>query len=157
MIELAIPGVGSLGLTHLLSDLNGTLAVDGVLQPGVAARLEALTKQLEVSLLTADTHGSASYIESQFPSLHVTRLEPGHEAEAKRDEVLRLGAEGVVFLGNGANDVLALEAAALGIAVIGGEGAYPPVLPAADLVVQSPADALDLLLYPKRIIAGLRR
>jgi soluble P-type ATPase len=50
-----------------------------------------------------------------------------------------------------------LEEAALGIAVLGPEGLAVPALLAADVLVASIEDALDLLLNPRRLIATLRR
>ena len=64
MIELAIPGWNHFVLEHLVLDLNGTLAVDGDLLEGVAERLEKLRAQLEIHLVTADTHGTQSTIEA---------------------------------------------------------------------------------------------
>jgi len=49
-----------------------------------------------------------------------------------------------------------LQRAALGIAVLGGEGLATVCLAAADVVVPSVESALDLLLYPRRLIATLR-
>ena len=49
-----------------------------------------------------------------------------------------------------------LREAALSIAIMDREGAYGRVLREADLCVRSMQDGLDLLLYPNRIIAGLR-
>jgi soluble P-type ATPase len=68
-----------------------------------------------------------------------------------------LGAGQVVAIGNGANDVDMLRTSALGIAVLGPEGLATPALLAADVVVASIDDGLDLLLQPKRLIASLRR
>ena len=62
-----------------------------------------------------------------------------------------------MVIGNGANDVLVLEGAALGIAVIGPEGASSAALRAADVVCASIVDALDLLLEPRALTATLRR
>ena len=49
-----------------------------------------------------------------------------------------------------------LEAAALGLAVLGPEGASAAALRSADVVCASAADALDLLLDPKALSATLR-
>jgi soluble P-type ATPase len=49
-----------------------------------------------------------------------------------------------------------LAAAALGIAVLEGEGAAPAALAAAAVVVRAGVDALDLLRHPKRLVATLR-
>jgi soluble P-type ATPase len=50
-----------------------------------------------------------------------------------------------------------LRAAALGIAVLAGEGLAVEALLAADVLALGPSDALDLLLNPRRLAATLRR
>ena len=52
MIELRIPGRGDLALEHLVMDVNGTLAVDGILLEGVARRIGALRSRLFFDILT---------------------------------------------------------------------------------------------------------
>ncbi len=79
------------------------------------------------------------------------------QAEAKLDYIEKLGADTVVAVGNGANDAAMLERAALGIAVIGPEGAAAKTLQKADVVAPDIRSALELLLFPKRLIATLRR
>ena len=68
----------------------------------------------------------------------------------------RLGAESVIALGQGANDALMLEEAALGVCVLSPEGTAVEALLAADLVVPDTLTALELLLHPARILASLR-
>ena len=156
MLEIDVPGRGTLLLSHLVLDVNGTLAFDGVLIDGVPERLAALRGRLTLHLLTADTHGGQAAMDRQL-GLIAHRLIPGGEREQKAEFVNQLGAAVVVAIGNGANDAGMLEAAALSIAVIEREGASAEALAAADVVVASIADALDLLLAPKRLIATLRR
>ena len=67
-----------------------------------------------------------------------------------------MDAIGRVVIGNGANDALVLEAAALGIVVLGPEGASSRALRAADIVCSAVTDALDLLLDPTALAATLR-
>jgi soluble P-type ATPase len=50
-----------------------------------------------------------------------------------------------------------LAAAGLGIAVLGSEGLATATLQPADIVVPNVTDAFDLLLYPQRLVATLRR
>jgi soluble P-type ATPase len=69
----------------------------------------------------------------------------------------QLGREKCAVIGNGTNDVLVLEAAAIGFAVLGPEGASAAALRSADIVCASAADALDLLLEPRALSATLRR
>jgi P-type E1-E2 ATPase len=89
--------------------------------------------------------------------VQLARIEPRGEAGQKQALVERLGPGQVVAIGNGANDAGMLSAAALGIAVLGPEGLAGEAAQAADLLVAGIQDALDLLLYPQRLIATLRR
>jgi P-type E1-E2 ATPase len=156
MIEVNIPGRGSYRLNHLVCDVNGTLAVDGVLIDGLPAVFERLRDRLELHLITADTHGRQQTIDAQ---LHVqaVRLQPGNEAQQKAQFVCQLGASQVVAIGQGANDARMLEEASLGICILSAEGTYPPTLMAADLVVPNIFSALELLEKPQRIVASLRQ
>ncbi len=156
MIHLNIPGWGVLELEYLVLDLNGTIALDGEVLAGVPERLAALSESLVVHLVTADTQGQAAAIAEQL-KVRLVLVTPGDEADQKRALVERLGAERVVAIGNGANDAAMLQAAALGMAVLGSEGLAGEALRAADVVVVSIHDALDLLLHPRRLVATLRR
>lgn len=155
MIEIDIPGFRKLKLAHLVCDYNGTLAVDGRLLPGVAERLSQLASSVTVHVVTADTFGLARSQLADAP-VSLTILPVESQAEAKRDFVVRLGADAVAAIGNGRNDRKMLEAASLGVALIQVEGGAVETLAAADVVATSVLDALDLLLHPKRLIATLR-
>jgi P-type E1-E2 ATPase len=157
MIVVEIPGRPKLSVEHLVLDVNGTIAQDGQLVSGVLDRVQSLRKLLEIHLLTADTHGRQSEIDR---ALGVTglRLPPGEdEAKQKARYVNHLGPDQVIAIGNGANDALMLEAAAIGIVVLGNEGTSADALRAADIVAPSALVALDLVLNPKRLAATLRR
>lgn len=156
MIEISIPGRGTLRLEHLVTDINGTLAVDGQLIEGVAQRIGALKDRLTVHMLTADTHGRQASIDAQL-GLKAVRIQPDDEAGQKADHVRLLGAESVVALGQGANDAGMLREAALGICVLSPEGTAGETLLAADLVTPDINTALDLLEKPLRIAASLRK
>jgi len=155
VIAIEVPGFGALALERLVLDFNGTLALDGALLPGVAARLAALAPQLAIHVLTADTHGTAARALAGIPCA-VNVVPAAGQAEAKLRFVESLGTAGLVAIGNGRNDRLMLGAARLGIAVVQGEGAAAATLAAADLVVPTIADALDLLVHPLRLVASLR-
>jgi P-type E1-E2 ATPase len=155
-IHVDLPGRGVCKLEHLLLDLNGTVALDGEIIPGVPERLAELSGDLTAYLITADTHGRAMEIGERLAA-RLYRIAPGDEAGQKRALVERLGPEQVVAIGNGANDAGMLAAAALGIAVLGHEGLAIVALRAADVAVGRIEDALDLLLHPPRLVATLRR
>jgi len=154
MIQIEIPGRGLLEVEHLVLDLNGTLATDGIVSETVTQRLVSLLSRVQVHVVTADTFGTASALEPF--GIRILVLGPGDQVEAKARYVQQLGASRTVAIGNGMNDEGMLREAGLGIAVIGREGAASQALLAADLVVTSIEDGLDLLCIPKRMIASLR-
>ncbi len=155
-LTLEVPGWATLELAHLVLDVNGTIALDGALLAGVGDRLVGLQRQLTVHLVSADTQGRLDAVAAEL-GLRAQRLTQGLEAEQKARFVQSIGATQVVAVGNGANDVAMLQAAALGIAVLGPEGVATAALTAADVLVASIHDALDLLTQPRRLVATLRR
>lgn len=151
-----MPGRGTIKLSHLVCDVNGTLALDGKLVEGVTHAIRTLRDRLEIHLLTANTHGTQSQIDFQL-NLTAHVLQPGNEAEQKAAYVHSLGADQVVAVGQGANDSLMLRAAAIGICVLSREGVSTDSLLAADLVAPDILSALELLEKPLRLIATLRK
>ena len=156
MLQLTIPGRGELNIQHLVTDVNGTLALDGVLLDGLAKRIGMLRDRVQIHLLTADTHGKQAVIDQQL-NLKAVRITGGNEAEQKALYVRNLGADSVVAIGQGANDAAMLKVAALGICVLSREGVAVETLLAADLVMPDIFDALELFESPLRIVASLRR
>jgi soluble P-type ATPase len=154
MITIDIPGRGKLELEHLVLDVNGTIACDGALIPGVKERLAVLDEYVDVHLLTADTHGQQAAIDAEL-GLTATIIQ--HGTMEKGAYVLALGADHVAVVGNGANDAAMFNAAALRIAVLGPEGMAAALLANADVLVRDINDGLDLLLRPNRLVATLRR
>lgn len=157
MLALSVPGWKAFRLEHLLLDVNGTLALDGVLLPGVQDRLSRLQEILQVHLLSADTFGRLDAIAATL-GVHATKLQPGQpEVEQKASLLRTLGPEAVVAIGNGANDEAMLRDAALAIGVLGPEGLAVGTLLRAHIIVRSAQEGLDLLLNPRRVVASLRR
>ena len=156
MIELTIPGRGTIRLKHLVSDVNGTLALDGQLLDDASAALHAISDRLQLHLLTADTHGRQAQIDEEL-GLKAVRIPRGGEAKAKAVYVQALWPESVVAVGQGANDAGMLREAAIGIAVASIEGLAIESLTAADVVVPDIEAAFALLENPTRLVATLRR
>jgi soluble P-type ATPase len=158
MALYVIPGQDPLEIRHMVLDYNGTLAADGMLAPGVAERLRKLAlppHSLTLHVVTADTMGT---VQRQLEGLpcELSILGPDRQDKAKLDFIQGLGGEQTVAIGNGQNDHLMLAAAALGIAVIGEEGASAQTILASRVVCRDILSALALLLKPKRLVATLR-
>ena len=154
MLTIHIPGREVLELSHLVLDYNGTIAEDGQIIPGIAARLEQLSQSLEISVITADTHGTAARRCEGLP-LQVLTFPTTQVGAIKADHVRSLTG-GVVTIGNGFNDIPMSDAADLSICVIGTEGCCAALLSHCHIAVTSIHNALDLLLKPDRIRATLR-
>lgn len=155
MLELDIPGFGYLRLDHLVSDFTGTLSVDGRLISEVRDKLNTISEFLKIHILTADTFGMArKELEGINCKVHILKGED-HDVQ-KEEYVRRLGADKVVAIGNGNNDRRMLRTARVGITVCLPEGCSRDAITSSNILVNTPIDALDLLLNPKRLKATLR-
>ena len=155
MIEVEIPGFGQLELEHLICDFSGTLSVDGKLVPGLRSRFEKLSKHLKIYILTSDTHGAAETELADVDCNLVILKESDHDVQ-KENYLRNLNGAQVVAIGNGNNDARLLKTARIGICVCLNEGCSVAALKAADILVNSAEDALDLLLHTNRLKATLR-
>ena len=155
MIKVEIPGKGILKIDHIVFDVNGTLAVDGVLIPGVAERFQALKKQVKIHLLTADTHGKQEFLDKKL-NLTAIRIKSGDEKEQKAEYIKKIGPDSAIAVGQGANDALMVKQARIGICVLSAEGAALETMLGSDLIVPDITSALDILLNPIRLKASLR-
>ncbi|MBE3581260.1 MAG: ATPase P [Thermoanaerobacteraceae bacterium] len=154
MLKIDLPG-REITLDHVVLDFNGTLALDGSLLPGARKRLEDLARKAALYVFTADTIGSAAGECAGLP-VEMVRVSPQEGGVDKARLVERLGADRTAAIGNGRNDALMLQKAALGLVVLGEEGADVGALLAADVVFPHILAALDFLLKPRRAVATLR-
>lgn len=155
MIEVNIPGYKTFRLEHLVLDHNGTLAVDGILLPGVKECLAKLAADLQVHVITADTFGKARAQLEGIPC-KLSILSATDQDIGKLAYIKELDPDRCVCIGNGRNDRLMLLRSALGIAVMLDEGTAVQTLQAADVVCTGIVPALELLLNPLRLTATLR-
>jgi len=154
MIE--VPHFKNLKIENVLFDYNGTLATDGELKEETKGVLEEVCRHYRVYVITADTFGSVKEALKTF-DLEVLILSGRDHTEEKAEYLQRLGADKTVAVGNGNNDAKMLEEAVLSMAIMGDEGCAKKTLLASDLVCKEIVHAMKLLLYPKRLIATLRR
>jgi P-type E1-E2 ATPase len=151
-VTLELPGGVLKTFTDLVLDYTGTLSLDGALLPGVRERLAGLAASLRITVLTADTFGTAVEQLKGLP-VEVRVIQTGID---KANIVREIGPAKVIAIGNGRNDVPMMTLAGLRIAVIGPEGASVALLQVADVVVRDIHDALDLIARPLRLKATLR-
>ncbi|MCK8823969.1 HAD family hydrolase [Fuchsiella alkaliacetigena] len=154
-MKLSIPAYKELEVNKLVFDYNGTLACDGQSNKKIKESLNELAMDFEVYILTADTFGT---VKEEFDDTEIEIVIIDSEAGAsfKKKFVKQLEASEVIAIGNGNNDALMLKEAALGILVLGAEGAASKALLNSDLVVRSIENCLEIFQHPKRLIASLR-
>jgi P-type E1-E2 ATPase len=155
LIKINIPGWGNMDIENIVFDLNGTIATDGRISSEMKEKINLLSKQVKVYVLTADTQGTATE-EVEGMNIELIRIPDEDSKMGKFKFIEGLDLEKTVAIGNGSNDQLTLKEAGLGIAVLGDEGVSISAIKNADIVVKHISDGLDLFLKPKRLIATLR-
>ena len=155
MLKFEIPNREIIQAEYLVLDYNGTLAIDGKLLSGIKEKLNALSSNLQIYVITADTFGTAR---ESLKDVHCECIIVQEKTQQllKKEFISKLNADKVIAIGNGMNDALMLKDAALGIIVMQKEGASIKTLINADMVFSSVIDALDSLNNPLRIAATLR-
>jgi len=155
-LKINIPGGKPLEIKHIVSDYNGTIALDGKLIKGVADLINELSTDIKFHVITADTFGS---VERELGGVNCEIFKIGieNQDQAKAKYVQKLNTSNVVALGNGQNDLLMLKESILGIGILNHEGIYTKTLLASDIVCQNPIDAIEYFKNSKRLIATLRK
>ena len=154
-MHIKIPGFITYDLKYLLLDYNGTIALDGHLSETVKHLIREIAKELEVFVLTADTHGTAA-LECEGLPLTLKTFPTDSAMHSKLEILNSLGSSNCCAIGNGRNDVLMCKDAALSICIMGEEGCCSKLIEHTHVTVKSIEHALELLLKPKRLIATLR-
>lgn len=155
MVEIEISGYGKLNIQHIVLDFNGTIAISGKLINGVTKILNELSKKVNIHVFTADTFGN---VEKELSDVicRVSVVPKNHEDYGKLDCLEKLGSKSVIAIGNGMNDRLMLDKAAIGICVVGNEGAATKTLLVSDIVVTNIFDAFALILDTNKLKTTLR-
>lgn len=159
-LEVDLPCGVFYNLSNLILDINGTLTTDGKFIEGVKERLKEVSKLLNIYFLTADTNQTADELVKELGEdvkIEIHKLSSGRGDIQKLAFLEKIGRERTAAIGNGCNDALMLKEAALGICVIGQEGASVEALLASQAVFLNICDALDIFIKRNRMIATLRK
>lgn len=156
MLQINIPGRKPKTIEYLLTDFNGTLAVDGCIIPEIKDLLIELSEKISIHVITADTFGKVKE-NMQFLNCAIEIVKGTDQTKQKLMYLKKIGNKKTISIGNGRNDKLMLKNAALGILVINEEGAAGACFESADVICKSTKDALELLLKPLRLTATLRK
>lgn len=155
MIEIKIPGRAEYKIENIVFDYNGTIAVDGKINPAVREKLDTLCKMVKVYVLTADTYGSAQK-ECEGLDLILKTFPKDNAGDHKAKILKEIGGKKTICFGNGYNDVKMFQVGILSVAVLEAEGMYAGLLSKADVLVKSIEDGINLLLNTNAMVATLR-
>ncbi|WP_196603573.1 HAD family hydrolase [Pectinatus haikarae] len=156
MISLNLFNDEVYNLNNIVFDFNGVLAENGRIAPEVKKLLKQLVSTISISVITADTFGTAQEELSDIEGVRLIILPAESNGNEKAHYVQKWGAETTAVVGNGANDQPMFSIARLKVCVIGHEGASSGIVAAANIVVTSPEDAIRLFMNVKRLQATLR-
>ena len=153
-----IPNYGKIHIKNILFDVNGTIQFDGRIPTKVKKRIKRLKNYYNIFLISADTRGNLNQIALNL-GVKSIKISPSEllEAETKNNELIKLGREETVAIGNGNNDFMMLKNAILSIAILGKEGLSSNTLMNSDLVFSNCIDAINFLMDEKKVIATLRK
>ena len=153
---IKIPGFKDIKIKNIVFDYNGTLAKDGYLKSSTQKLLYEICDKFSVYVITADTFGTVKEQLRDF-DLKVKVLDSTNHTKEKGDFIEELDSSVSIAIGNGNNDTLMLKNVAISVVIIGDEGCSKEALLSSDIVCKSIDEAMELFLYPKRLVATLRR
>jgi soluble P-type ATPase len=154
MILIQRPGEEPLEIEFILLDFEGTLVQDRRVHPKAKDKINLLSKRTKIYILTKGEEERIGEILKKL-EVEMIYLKEGEASGRKLDLLRQLGAKRSVAIGNGVDDAPMMEEAALGICILGKEGASAEVLKKADVIMTNIIDALDFLLKPLRQKATL--
>ena len=147
-------GIDEIEIDTIILDLNGTIAVNGVLVDGLIDRLNQLKNLgFKIYLFTGDQRGNAQDLAQETG----IKVEIATSTEEKEALTQKLDVNKTVAIGNARIDIGTFKRTKLRIATIQAEGIHTEILKYVDILVPSINDALDLLLHPDSLCATLRR
>lgn len=156
VIKIEIDGFGKIEAKYLVSDLNGTLAMYGKVSPETKELINQLKPKIKIYILSADTFNNGKDIADDLGVEFHKLSGAKSQAFEKCEFIQKLDPEKSIVMGNGRNDYMMFQKAKLAFGIMGEEGINPITLKEADLVVNSPENALKMLLNPMALKAGLR-
>ena len=152
-----IPNFGKITLKNILFDINGTIQFYGNISRNKRKCIKKLKKYFNIYLISADTRGNLKEIAKKLNVNYIKiRSKDLSEAEAKNHELMKLGKDFTVAIGNGNNDYLMLKNSIIGIVILGKEGASVKSIINSDLVLNNLREVINFLLDEKIMIATLR-
>lgn len=156
MIVIQRPGQEPLEIEFILIDFEGTLATDRRVHPKAKDKINLLSKRTKIYIFITGAEEGVTEVLRKVKA-EIIYLKEGEASQGKINLLQQLGAQRVVAIGNGIDDISTVEKAGLGIGVMNREGTASELIQKADVVFMNILDALDFLLKPLRQKAMLSK
>ena len=148
-----IPKGNSIEINNIVLDLNGTLAVKGVVSEKTKLLIKELKKlEYRIVLISGDIRGNAKTIAEELE----IELFLGSTSEEKANQMRFLNKENTAAIGNARIDIGTFKNSILSVATLQAEGIHTAILKHVDIIVPSIEDALNLFIEKKSLEGTLR-
>ena len=148
-----IPKGNSIEINNIVLDLNGTLAVKGVVSEKTKLLIKELKKlEYRIVLISGDIRGNAKIIAEELE----IELFLGNTSEEKANQMQFFNKENTAAIGNAKIDIGTFKNSILSVATLQAEGIHTAILKHVDIIVPSIEDALNLFIEKKSLEGTLR-
>jgi soluble P-type ATPase len=153
-MKYQVTGVGEIEINTIVLDLNGTLAVNGIIPAGVEEKLNKL-KELgfEIILFTGNQRGDAQ-VQCDRLGIDFKQAKTSEEKEAL---FLEYDVETTAAIGNARIDLGKFKHAKVSVATLQAEGIHTGILSEVDVIVPTINDALQFFIDADVFGATMRR
>lgn len=141
-------------LDSIALDLNGTLAVGGLIKETTKQRISLLKKKgFNFFLISGDARGNASKIAEELGiNLFIAK-----NSREKLTAVKKIPSKNIIAIGNARIDLGMFKKAKLKIITLQAEGIHTSIILKADIIVPNINDALDLFIDEKRFLSTMKK
>ena len=152
-MKIEIPKGKTIEINTIVLDLNGTLAVKGIVSEQTKKLIHKLKElNYRIVLISGDIRGNAKIISDKLE----TELFLGATSQEKAEQMQQFDKETTASIGNARIDIGTFENSKISIATMQAEGIHTGILNYVDVIVPTIEDALSLFIDIKSLAGTLR-
>jgi len=153
-MKIQIPKGETIEINTIVLDLNGTLAVKGIVSDKTKELILKLKElNYRIVLISGDIRGNAKIISDELG----IELFLGVTSQEKAEQMLQFDKETTAAIGNARIDIGTFENSKISIATMQSEGIHTEILRYVDVIVPTIEDALSLFIDIKSLAGTLRK
>ena len=152
-MKIQIPKGKTIEINTIVLDLNGTLAVKGIVSDKTKELILKLKElNYRIVLISGDIRGNAKTISDELE----LELFLGATSQEKAEQMQQFDKETTASIGNARIDIGTFENSKISIATMQSEGIHTGILNYVDVIVPTIEDALSLFIDIKSLAGTLR-